>query len=87
MSGTRWCQGACVSGPGPVLELSGCLSHPVLCNRGLHVSSLQRRASLCTLSGGPHCWSGCWWDSTGKNLPPRSLLNSSVFNLRVAMNI
>ena len=53
MSGTRWCQGACVSGPGPVLELSGCLSHPVLCNRGLHVSSLQRRASLCTLSGGP----------------------------------
>lgn len=53
MSGTRWCQGACVSGPGPVLELSACLSHPVLCNRGLGVSSLQQHASLCTLSGGP----------------------------------
>ena len=84
MSGTRWCRGVCVSGLGPVVELSGCLSYPLPCNRGLRVSSLH--AYHCVLSGGPHCRSGCWQDSMGEE-PASKCIAAFVCELRVAMNI
>lgn len=69
MSGTRWCQGTCVSGPGPALELWGFISYRLLCNKGLHTSSSQQDAYHRPLSGGPCGRSRHRWGSLSPGRP------------------
>lgn len=95
MSGTRWCQGTCVSGPGPVLELWGFISYRLLCNKGLLVSSSRQDTYHHTLSGGPCCRSRHPWgfaltweiDWGRTHLPVHRWQNSFVCELRAVMNI